>query len=140
MTCTAESERNVSIVRRLFEHQFSDAGLGVVDEALAADHVDHSPLPLTVPGREGYKLRLQSMRAAFSDIRFVIEDILGEGDRVAVRFSFSGRHTGTFRGVGPTGRQVTIRGINIERLSGGRIVEHWGAFDVWDVMRQIEAV
>lgn len=135
----ATPEEHKAIVRRLFQRQFVDADLGVVDETLDPDYIDHSPLPLSVPGREGYKRRVGAMRDAFSDIRFVVDDMLAEGDRVAFRFTFSGIHSGTFMNVSPTGRRVILTGINIERLSDGMVAEHWSAFDLSDVMRQLSA-
>jgi predicted ester cyclase len=75
------------------------------------------------------KSYLAAVRKAFPDIRFTIEDIFGEGDLVATRWTLLGTQTGELRGRQPTGKSVTVPGNTIFRLREGRIVEMWVAFD-----------
>ena len=69
-----------------------------------------------------------------------IEDLFAEGDKVVLRFTFHGTHQGEFMGVAPTGKQVTMPGIDIFRIADGKIVELWGQEDVLGMMQQIGAI
>ncbi len=126
------AEQNKALVRRFFEvHEDvtrGKANLDALDEMLAPDFVDHSKLlPGQQPGREGYKQAVAELFATFSDIRFLIEDQIAEGDKVMTRLTV--RHTHDRKelmGVAPTGREVSFRSIEIYRIEGGKIAEVWG--------------
>jgi predicted ester cyclase len=79
-------------------------------------------------------------RAAFPDVQFAIEDLLGDGDKVVIRNSFGGTHRGPFMGIAPTGRRVSQEQIHIVRVASGQIVEHWAVRDDLSLMRQLGAV
>jgi steroid delta-isomerase-like uncharacterized protein len=68
-------------------------------------------------------------RAAFPDLRFTVEDLFGEGSKVAARYAFRGTHRSTFRGVAPTGKRITGTGIAVFRLTDGKIAEVWAQWD-----------
>jgi predicted ester cyclase len=76
-------------------------------------------------------------RDAFPDVTVEIDELVADGDRVAVATTFTGTHTGSLMGVEPTGRRVSVTGIDIVRVEGGRIVEHRGLTDVVGLMRQL---
>jgi predicted ester cyclase len=90
-----------------------------------------------VRGYEAYLEWSAPFQTAFPDISRVVEDFFGEGDKMAVRFTFSGTHTGEFSGVAPTGNRMTFTGIAIYRISEGKIAEQWVEFDVGSLMKQI---
>ena len=70
------------------------------------------------------------LNLAIPDNRTEIDDIIGDGDTVAVRYTCRGTHNGELFGVAPTNRTLTTSGIEMYRLSGGRIVECWGQYDM----------
>ena len=114
------------VIRRLFQEV--DAGReDFVDEFYSPDYVDHTPSRsrAVAPGREGVRQAFAAFRRAFPDARHVLEDLVAEGDRVTVRLTASGTHTGELFGLQPTGRLVSQSGIVIYRLRDGRIVERW---------------
>jgi hypothetical protein len=80
------------------------------------------------------------MRIAFPDFRFELEDLIAEGDEVAVRLSVSGTHRGEMMGMAPTGKGVTASGIEVFRFQNGKIAEHWAAFDALGMLRQIGVI
>lgn len=86
------------------------------------------------------KRMLQALYAAFPDGRWELEDLVAEGDKVAVRDTFHGTHQGVFLGVPPTGRQVTMGGIHIFALAEGQIVDHWNQRDQLGLMQQLGAI
>lgn len=71
----------------------------------------------------------RAIHAGLSDLRVTIDDIIAESDRVAVRATWRGVHTGTFRGLAPTGKPVTFKGLVLWRVRGGRVVERWAEID-----------
>ena len=119
------SEENKDIVRRVYAEIVESGNMGVADDLLAPDYANRSPMPGEPPGREGEKERVGLTRAAFPDATLTIEDMIAEGDRVAVRRTFRGTHKGEFMGIAPTGKQVAISGISIFRIAEGKVVEGW---------------
>jgi serine phosphatase RsbU (regulator of sigma subunit)/ketosteroid isomerase-like protein len=118
-------ENNKALVRRFLEAQ-AKANLNVIDEVLTHHFVDHDRLPGQAPDREGYKRAIVEYHAAFSNVRFLIEDQVAEGDKVVTRFIVRATHdVGELMGDAPTGREVTYKALAIHRIVGGKIVEEW---------------
>ena len=122
--------QNKNIVTSFIDALFTKGDLGSVDEYLAGDYVDHDP-PMGFPAsREGMRAAAAAFRAAFpdwhSDIGFYVE----EGDLVVENFTASGTQQGEIFGVPPSGRTVSLPGINIWRVRDGLIVERWDAWTI----------
>ena len=116
-------EENKALVRRFFEAQ-GKGDLDALEELLAPDFVDHSLLPDQDPGREGYIRADAEDHAAHSEIRYIIEEQIAEGDKVMSRFIIRRIHDrGEFLGVAPTGMERKTTAIVIHRISGSKIVE-----------------
>jgi steroid delta-isomerase-like uncharacterized protein len=130
-------EENKALARRWNEEIWSKGNLAAVDELLATNFVFNYPAPGLAPDREGYKQTVTM--ASFANIQSVIEDMVAEEDRVAVRWTWRGTHKGEYMGVAPTGKQVTITGISILRIVGGKIVEEWGEMDNLGMLQQLGA-
>ena len=90
-----------------------------------------------VRARKTFKQRFTAVRAAFPDANLTIEDGIAVGDKVASRWTLRGTHTGPFASVAPTGRHVVITGMNICRIQGGKVVEHWANFDHLGLLQQL---
>ncbi len=135
------AEDNKALVRRWFEELFNEAKLDVADEIVTPDHVSHdTSTPEHPPGPEGERQLVNLVRGAFPDGRISIEDLVAEGDRVAVRWTFRGTHRGDFMGVAPTGNQVEMGAMDLLRIAGGKIAETWSNVDMMAMMRQLDAV
>ena len=134
------SEQNKAIMRRFYEEVFNRGNLTVAEDVFATDFIEHEIFPGMAPGLEGFKQMVSAARAAFTDFRVSADDMLAEGDKVAVRYTTSGTHRGGFMGVAPTGKRVTLTGIDINRFTGGKIVEHWGQSDSLGLMQQLGLV
>ena len=98
-------------------------------------HTSGSSEPL---GVDAQVQRLVALRTAFPDITLTIDDVVAEGDRVAFRGTLRGTHRGEFLGVPATGRTVAVAIMDIIRVEGGLIAEHWGGPDLFDLARQLE--
>lgn len=79
-------------------------------------------------------------RSAYPDTHFTVEDQIAEGDKVVTRWTGRGTHQGELMGVAPTGNEVTVRGIEIDRIVGGRIEETWVNYDTSGMMQQLGVV
>jgi predicted ester cyclase len=130
------SEANKSLVRHFFEGIFSDGDLDVVHEFMAVDYVDHSPFSAEAPGPEGFKRRMDMLRRSLA-VRMTLQDLIAEGDLVAFRWTMHGKHVGEFAGIAPTGRTVSLSGLNLERVVDGKIVEHWSEYDRLALVEQV---
>jgi predicted ester cyclase len=105
---------------------------------IAAEFVDHESSSAEIgSGPDGYLATARYMRAAFSDATWRPLDFVASGDRFAVVVEFSGRHTGDFLGVAPTGNQISVRHLHFYRVANGQAVEHWGARDELALLRQL---
>jgi steroid delta-isomerase-like uncharacterized protein len=130
-------QENKEIVRSLIDRLFTDGDLSAVDSYLAEDFVMHDP-PLGVPAdREGMRTAGAIIRKAFPDWHSDLHMLVGEGDIVAERFTASGTHQGELMGVAPTGKTVSLKGINIFRVRDGRVVEWWSRLDELGLFRQL---
>lgn len=131
------AEENKAIARRYLEEAWIKGNLSILDELMAPNYARYLPGQDTPLDREGQKRRIAGFRAAMPDLDFLIEDMFAEGDRVGFRVKISGTHEGTFLGVAPTGKQLTVTAIDIARLENGKIVDHWGEMDMAGLMRQL---
>jgi predicted ester cyclase len=109
----------------------------VFDELVSADAIDHSG-STDVHGVEGFKVRTRAVHAAFQNVEVVVEDFLVDGDKIAWRWTLKGTHNGPFLGVSSTGKRVSMTGMNIQRVSGGLVVEHWSNADQLGLLRQVQ--
>ena len=104
------------------------------------DIVLHGFPPGLAPGIEGVEQFYGAYWAAFPDVRVTIEDVVGEGGKLAVRYTVRATHQGEFMGIPPTGKRVTFEGITILRFEGGKCVERWQSADMLGLMQQLGAV
>lgn len=110
-------EENRRKVTMLFE-AFNDGGLGVVDELVGPEYVGAQG----DTGPAGFKAVVAGLRAAFPDIHYTLDDVVAEGDQVAVRWHWTGTHRGAFRGFPATGKTIANTGAGVFRFQDGQIV------------------
>ncbi|HEX4440572.1 MAG TPA: ester cyclase [Thermoanaerobaculia bacterium] len=126
-----------TIVRGIFDQVLNNGRLGMIDDCVADDFVEHNPVPGQGAGREGVKHRVRALRDAFPDLRFVLDEVVAENEIVAVRYRWEGTHTGAFLGIPATGRRVAVRGMDFYRFKNGRIAEHWDNMDELSMLTQL---
>ena len=127
---------NKEVVRRLYEEVFNKRDLGQLDQLAAADYIEHDPLPGQGVGLQGLRDRVSALIGGL-DPTFTIEDVIAEGDRVAVRWTNSGTNVGDFLGIPATGRSFSVPGIDIYRLENGKLAEHWHVVDMYGQLIQL---
>jgi steroid delta-isomerase-like uncharacterized protein len=89
---------------------------------------------------EGVRAVVAMFRSGMPDLRVIIEDMIAEGDKVATRYTLEGTHEGELFGVPPTGQRLSIKSISVERVSDGKIREHWRITDTLDMMQQLGVI
>ena len=135
------TDRNKQIVDAFIQELFTKGDLDAVDRYLDPGFVNHDPpFPGAPDGPEGMRQAAAMFRQALPDWHSAVDQLVAEGDIVVERFTAAGTHRGELMGVAPTGRTITLAGINIFRIAGGRIVERWGRLDELGLLRQLGLV
>jgi steroid delta-isomerase-like uncharacterized protein len=135
------TEENKAIVRRVNDEVWSEGHLDVIGELIADNFVATVVgAPEQIRGPQGFREFVVTYRKAFPDLRISIDEQLAEGETVVTRWTATGTNEGELMGIPATGKQATTAGININRISGGKLVEGWGLFDQLGLLQQIGAV
>ncbi len=127
---------NKQIIQRRIEEIWHKGSMAAIDELIARDYVSNGQQI----GREGFRQFVTAVRAAFPDIRFTVEDMFSEGDKVAVRYTGRGTHQGEFAGIPASGQQVEFMGNDIFRVADEQIAEEWLMYDQLGLLQQIGAI
>lgn len=130
------TEENKNIVRRFFEVGPSKGDLNEANKLLAPNFTLHVPLPCS-PGVQGINEVIIACRTAFHDLNVTVEDMVAEGDKIVARFTAHGIHKGAFMGLPPTDKSISMTGIEIFRIEGGKINEIWGEANLFGLMQQL---
>jgi predicted ester cyclase len=125
-----------ALAERWVKEGVAQGNLAAFDELLAEEALDHSTRPPT-RGREAFKARVRMIHAALSDVSVSVDDLLEDGDRIAWRWTLEATHTGPLMGVAATGKRVVLPGINIQRIAGGKVIEHWSQADFAGLLVQV---
>ncbi|MBI5667707.1 MAG: ester cyclase [Chloroflexi bacterium] len=118
------TEINKTIVRRYFDELWNQRDLATADQIVMPNVIGHVA-DNRLSGVHALKQRVQAAHEVYTNLRFRIEDLIADRDKVVARWSQTGIHTGPYEGHSPTGRHVMTSGINIFRLANGKIVEIW---------------
>jgi len=129
-------EANKAVVRRYLVDILNSRDIDALDDVVDTDYLDHVAFPGQRPGAEGLKQRVAKLLRGL-DPQWTIHDMIAERNVVAVRWTLSGIHGGEFLGIPPTGRQFTFNGIDIYRISNGKMAEHWNVVDMLGFYHQI---
>ena len=133
-------EANEALVRRFYEEVWGRGNLDVADEVFAAGYVRHDfRAGDPAPGAEGQKQVAAAFRAAFPDLDWQIDFVLGDEDLVVARWTATGTHLGAWAGIEPTGRSMRFSGINVFRFADGKVVALWNHRDDLGLMEQLGA-
>ncbi len=133
---SAEEIERVSLYRQVI-NAISRGDTQVLDDILAPDILDHNPIPLQSPGRDGFKEWMAAARISFPDLWGTVEDVLVSGDYVIGRVTWRGTQRGSFAGLPPTQKTTAFEGIHIVRYDGAKIAEWWGVADLLGAIHRL---
>jgi steroid delta-isomerase-like uncharacterized protein len=131
---------NKAVLTTFVEEVINQGRLERADDLVAVNFVELDPLPGQQQGREGLKQVIAAFRTAFPDIHWVIEEMVAEGDHIFSRFTWRGTHRGEFFGVPATGKQISVKGMVVDRVVGGKMVDSRILMDDLSMMRQLGVI
>ncbi|MGA2149996.1 MAG: ester cyclase [Bryobacteraceae bacterium] len=134
------TEESKALVRREYEQGVNKKDFDVRDGALASNYLGHFPGVPPIQGIEAFKQFTSGFFTAFPDLQTTIEDLIAEGDKVAVRQTWRGTHTGDFLGIPPTGKHVVFTSTEFYRVAGGKLAEEWVELDMLGLLQQLGAI
>ncbi len=129
-------EDQKQVYRRYAEEVINRRRADALDRYVSRDVVYHAPAGVP-PNFEGLDAQVRMFLEAFPDLWVTLEDMVAEGDRLAVRLTFKGTHAREFRGLLGTGKSFAMSAFAFCRFSNGRIVEYWPLVDQMGLMRQV---
>ena len=132
----ARNERDKQTVRRLYEECINGARGELLPDLVAADYVG----PQGERGPAGFGRTVDGLRDGVPDIHFALEELIAEGGRVAVRWTWTGTHTGVLRGFAPSNARVANEGIAVYALRDGKVARAWLQTDRLGLLQQIGAL
>ena len=131
-------EEHKALLRHTYE-VFNQGNLTAFFEQFTPDFVLHNG-SLTIQGLDTFKQLETMLLGALPDIHYAVEDLLAEGDKVAVRLTVTGTHRGVLLGIPPTGKYTTVTESALSRVVGGKIAEHWSETDMLGLMQQLGVI
>lgn len=133
-------EENKNIALR-FIQVWGDGDLDMIEQLAASSlSVNYPIMPKTVQGSRIFRKVMENFRSAFPDSRLIADEVIAEGDKVVIRWSFSGTHQGTLLNLPASGKTVKWTGITIYRIIDRKVVEERGEEDFLGFLRQIGVV
>jgi steroid delta-isomerase-like uncharacterized protein len=136
---TASREANRRLARRVPEEMATEKNIDALADIFAPDAVERTPTG-EYRGHEGIRESMEMIMTAFPDITATVEDIVAEGDTVAMRVTLRGTHEGPFAGIDPTGRSFEVDNMVFTRVEDGKITERWVLPDTLGMLRQLGVV
>lgn len=128
-------------IKRFYDEVIAGGNLDLIDELAADGMVDHEEgLPGQPSGKEGVKFFVNAIREAFPDIQANTDVTLSQGDLGAARTTLRGTHQGELMGVAATNTSVEFETLDILRMEGDKVAEHWGVTDTMGLMQQLGAI
>jgi steroid delta-isomerase-like uncharacterized protein len=139
MVTDITSDTNKVIARRMIEEVFEQGDEAAIDELVADGFIPHS-WGSDAQGRDAVKQAIGRAKAGLTDPKLTIDDVIAEGDKVAVRVSSTATQSGPFMGLPPSGKSYAIEEIHIFRIEDGKVAEHWHQGDWLGMLRQLGAL
>jgi predicted ester cyclase len=134
------TEQNKQLVRRYYAEVVSGAKVNDLADFLSADYAEiHNNKRYDV-GIEGAKEHILGVHETYRNLQISVERQIAEGDWVVTQITARGTHVRAWLGMKPTGKNVEFTGVNVDRVVGGRIVEHGGAANMLEPLLDIGAV
>ncbi|RPJ20499.1 MAG: ester cyclase [Chloroflexi bacterium] len=134
------TEQYKAAVQNLIEKGFNQKDMSAFTDYFSPNLTDHALPPNLPGGLEGRTMFVSAFMSAFPDMHIHVEDTVIDGNKVVIRWSAHGTHKGDLMGIPPTGKEVSITGIAIDRFENGQSVEHWEIIDQMSLMQQLGVI
>jgi steroid delta-isomerase-like uncharacterized protein len=134
------TEENKAIIRRMTEEFYNQGNVDSAERFFADTYIHHDAASPHIRDRAGLKQVLRAFLAGCPDLHITTDQLLAEGDMVAKRWTYHATQSGDLSGLPPTGKRITMSGLELFRLEGGKIVECWLAYDNLSLMQQLGVI
>jgi steroid delta-isomerase-like uncharacterized protein len=131
---------NKELVRRFYKDVYVDWNMALADEIVSPQFTSHDWPEGGPTGPKAFRNYYSAIRSALPDARYEVDDLIAEDDKVVVRWRLLGTHSGAFRGLAPSGRPITLKGIAIYRVAAGKLMERWVVSDLYSALEEIGAL
>ena len=131
---------NKILVRRYYEEVGNTGNIDRIEEFISEDYTEVFNGIKHQVGIEGAKAHIIGVRQTYPDLHIKIERQIAEDEWVVSCITARGTHLGTWLGMKPTGKKVTITGVNVDRVVEGLIVEHGGAANMLEALLEIGTI
>jgi predicted SnoaL-like aldol condensation-catalyzing enzyme len=129
-------EKNKEIVRAFVNEVFVNHDLSVLDKYMRDDYIQHNPD--VAQGKEGFRQFFEETFKAMPDFKYTLKTLVADEDRVWIFCTSSGTHTGgEWLGVQPTGNRLSFDVVDMFRIQGGKLAEHWDVADTYTLFNQL---
>jgi len=135
-TNSNQTADNKDRVKKVYDI-FNAKDFAKLDSFIAPDFVDHDPSPGQLPGLDGVKKSFVEFQKGFPDFHFTTDQLVAEGDLVAVHYRMTATNSGPMMNMPPTNKKVDVSGMDLIRIKNGKAVERWGVQDNWLMMKQL---
>jgi steroid delta-isomerase-like uncharacterized protein len=132
-------EDNIKMYTNVWDEILNKGNIDMIDTHFASNYVNKT-VTSTVNGQAEAKEFFGAFLTGFSDIKFVVDEILGVDDRIVKRWTFNGTHTGEFSGIPATDKRITVKGVSIARIENGKITEELDYMDDLGFLQQLGAI
>jgi steroid delta-isomerase-like uncharacterized protein len=136
MTTNPVQEKNKEIIRKLYEEILNTGRLELLNQVVSRDYAG----PRGIKGPLGFAESIQSVRSAFPDIKWTIEDLIAEDNKIVVRWTWKGTNKASFDGFPVTNREVIHSAINIFEFRDDKISKSWMQSDRLGFYQQIGVI
>ena len=135
------TEQDKRAARRLGDELFNQGNLSAADELIAPNAIDHNE-PLGTDCREHFKRVVTMLRSSFPDLHLHVEDMITDGEKIAMRITMTGTHSGpgAFAGIPPSGKRFQIQQMRFARFANGQMTDSWAVIDMFGWMQQLGAI
>jgi steroid delta-isomerase-like uncharacterized protein len=131
---------NKKLIRKFIVEVVNTGDIDRVAAFVSPDCVETDGKVRVVSGIEGMAAHIRGVRSTYPDLELTVGRQIAEDDWVATQITAHGTHQGEWLGIRPTGRQLVFTGVNIDRISDGRIVEHGGAANMLEPLLEAGAL
>ena len=128
---------NKQIVLDFYRQVMSEGKIELAERFISPAYKDHNAPPHAAVGVAGLLAHLNGIRKTFPDFKMQCHEAVAEGEWVALRVTAEGTHSGEWMGIQPTGKKIFLKGINLDRVVDGLIVEHYGEADTVSMLVQM---
>jgi len=132
---------NKELVKKFYQEVWNERKAQCVEKYLSPSHALVDPNATdTKTGPEAYKTVLARFLRAFSNLKFEVQEMVSEKDKVVASWMITGVHSGEYNGLAPTNKKITVEGISIHQIADGKIMDTYSVWDTLGLMKKVGAV